>query len=115
MLLILLIGLLLAGSLYWSSQKQIDISKMMKVFDASAINGRLSNVKIKYKMIYFSLEEQDKYYLFSPVTSELNGYKEFYKNANKGDLVIKLSYSDTLTLIKEGKAYQYTFRTLLDD
>ncbi len=114
--LILFLGLLVAGSLYWSSQKLPEISNMMETFHKSAIYGKLSNIQIKYKMIYFSVENQDEYYLFSPVTSELNDNKEFYNNAKRGDLVIKPSYLDTLTLItEEGKEYQYTFRTLVDN
>jgi hypothetical protein len=113
--LILFLGILVAGSFYWSSQKRPEVSNLMEIFHQSAIYGKLSHIEIKYKMIYFSVVHQKKYYLFSPVTSELNDNKEFYHNAKRGDLIIKPSYSDTLTLItKDGKKYQYTFRTLVN-
>lgn len=114
--LILFLVLGFGGAVYWSNQKIPEVSNKMMLFQESAINGTLSSINIKYKMIYFSVENQDVHYLFSPISSELNNNTEFYKSAQKGDLIMKPSFSDTLTLLKVyGRVYQYTFRILDKD
>ena len=49
---------------------------------------------------------------FYPRTSQLNKNRIFDHLAEKGDIVIKGKFADTLKLIKNGNEYLYTFDQL---
>jgi hypothetical protein len=79
-------------------------------FDTTNINGRLEYAKIGYHGSVFKIEGIEKEFVFYPFTDELNDNKIFYNIAQKGDLIIKDSHSNTLKVKKNDKVYLYKFR-----
>lgn len=56
------------------------------------------------------LHFKKKHIIFYPLTSDLNNNTVFEYTAQKGDIILKKSYEDTLFLEKKsGKILKYTF------
>ena len=79
-------------------------------FNNTDINGKLEYAKIGYHGTVFKIEGVEEEFVFYPHTSNLNNKKIFYQVAEKGDLIIKHSYADTLKLKKDNIVYLYTFQ-----
>ena len=85
--------------------------KNYAVLHNSKINGRLNYIDHSPAFTYsFSIKDDSNYYygLFSFLGEEK--HMELQDFAKEGDSIIKDKYSDTLTLIKNGKKYYYEIR-----
>lgn len=81
-----------------------------KQFNSSDINAIVKSIDAGAGWDYLQIEGAGKF-TFGSITSELNNHKAFNYTAEPGDSIVKPSFSDTLTLIKQdGKKYRYTFR-----
>lgn len=79
-------------------------------FNRATIDGVIQTIETAHMGVLFTLEDNPMEYIFYPHTDEeLNGSRIFEYTAEKGDRIIKLPYSDTLTLIKENNMLKYTF------
>lgn len=78
-------------------------------FDTTNIHGVIKDVGIGYHGAVFKIKGMNKEFVFYPYTGKINEYKIFDHIAKEGDTIIKPPYSDTLTLLKNGKEYLYTF------
>lgn len=83
--------------------------RLFNHFYKSEIIGKLEYAKISNYGVAFKIEGIEGEFKFHPYTSKINNNKIFYNIANKGDLIIKPKYSDTLTLKKGNNVYLYTF------
>lgn len=83
--------------------------RIFEKFYASEINGKLTSIEASAGIVYFKVD-LSREYGFSPITSTLNQNNPFSDFADEGDTVKKISHSDTLLLIKNGKTYKYTFK-----
>jgi hypothetical protein len=79
-------------------------------FFNSELKGEIEKIEIKYYGVGFKLKNDSIEYVFYPFTNKINGNKIFNHIALVGDSIVKRRYSDTLSLIKEGVEYKYTFR-----
>ncbi len=77
-------------------------------FNTANINGELASIKIAYKGVQFQLKNEKAKYVFYP-NADLLENKLFDDVAEKGDIVIKPAFSDTLKLVKKDKTFLYTF------
>ena len=86
-------------------------SQFFNRFNTTNIQGEIEYVKHRYESSIFKIEEIEKEFVFYPFRNELNNYKSFCNIAEKGDMVIKKSYSDTLMLLKKknNEVYLYIF------
>lgn len=106
--LIILIILLYVGPKYENNRfknKFID-------FDTTDIIGELEYVALASHSVVFRIKGNSKMFNFYPRTSQLNKNRIFDHLAEKGDIVIKGKFADTLKLIKNGNEYLYTFDQL---
>lgn len=78
-------------------------------FDNAQLNGKLVNVRVAHHAAAFKVEGVNSEFWFVPYIDDPDGQHEFAHFAKPGDLVIKPRHSDTLTLIKNGNEYYYTF------
>jgi len=105
--------ILIAASIYLFIALKIGSKRTVNSynhFNSSNLNGELEYVEIKYHKSAFKILGVDDEFCFDPITSELNDNKKFLYTAQKGDIIIKKAFSDTLKLKKDDKIYQYKFR-----
>ena len=106
--LIILIILLYVGPKYESNRMKNNFID----FDTTDIIGELEYVALASHNVVFRIKGNSKMFIFYPRTSELNKNRIFDHLAEKGDIVIKGKFADTLKLIKNGNEYLYTFDQL---
>ena len=79
-------------------------------FNSANINGALIYSDIGYYMRVFKVKNNKMKFVFDPRLS-IYQKQSFRKVAEKGDIIIKPAYADTLVLKKkEGTIYLFTFR-----
>ena len=108
----IIIFLIIAVIYVFIAQKQgaIENQKAYNRFYKTNINGKIENMEIGKYAAHIKIEGINDEFLFYPLTSKINNFEIFDRFAKKGDILEKPSYADTLKLIKNGKAYLYTFR-----
>lgn len=102
---IVIVGVCVVAQIY--SRKR-GVEKYIS-FNSANIDGLLEKTYVRYKGVGFTMEDGSEY-VFYPYKSELNGFKNFDRFASKGDRVTKHANSDTLSLLKDGKEYKFTFK-----
>ena len=78
-------------------------------FNSTDMNGKIVYSEVGYHGCVFKIENIEEEFVFYPISGDLNNRKIFCYVAEKGDLIIKQAYSDTLRLIKKDKAFMYKF------
>ena len=78
-------------------------------FNSQEIIGKIEYIRSKHRGVAFKIEEYKNEFIFHPYTNVINGFHLFYNIAERGDSIIKGSFSDTLILIKNNNVYYYTF------
>ncbi|HTE34724.1 MAG TPA: hypothetical protein VK666_30310 [Chryseolinea sp.] len=107
------IGLVILSFLaYQSVRAKRKGKKQFEVFYASNLNSEISSITVSVGGVYFRLSNDSTQYVFFPRTSDVNGNTIFEHIAERGDLLVKKSYADTLKLVKEDKVYLYTFQKI---
>ncbi|KYG81081.1 hypothetical protein EV198_2971 [Roseivirga ehrenbergii] len=102
------IAVLVIGAVFQSTYVKKKGKREFGYFYKTAIVGTIScGPSGSSAGTYFCVD--DKRFNFNPYTSNINKYKIFSYLAELGDSIYKPAYSDTLTLIKEGEKYRYTF------
>lgn len=81
-------------------------------FDTTDIVGELEYVALASHTVIFKVKGNTKKFIFYPRTRVLNKNRIFDHLAEKGDMILKGKFSDTLKLIKNGDEYLYTFDQL---
>ena len=103
--LILLMVLYIIINMIFSKNGAIDDFRQ---FNSHNINGELEDVSIAHHGVKFKLKKDTMEYFFHPYIN-LKEDKIFNRFAEKGDVILKPAYSDTLKLIKKQKVYLYSF------
>src|SRR5690242_2563982 len=85
-----------------------DNRKKFRIFNMSAIEGRITNVIGSSRGASFTIEYNGTRYYFMPNI----GYNQvgFTRLAQIGDSISKHAFADTLFLFKRNKIYKYTFK-----
>jgi len=79
-------------------------------FNKVKINGKIEYVSKKHRGSLFRIEGNSVNFVFYPILSESNNFKQFYKFASRGDSIYKSTNSDILKLFKKDNVYIYEFQ-----
>lgn len=85
-----------------------NITEAYQKLYSAKLNGSIEYLDIKYHRDSFKLNNTEEY-VFSSFPTSFN-HKSFASLARKGNLVVKLPNSDTLTLIKDGNIYKFLIK-----
>ncbi|MDP4197122.1 MAG: hypothetical protein Q8940_18885 [Bacteroidota bacterium] len=105
-------GILLIVIYAYFAQKQVnkEDNQYYMEFDNAQLNGKLVSVRIARHATAIKVEGIENEFWFIPDTDDPDRKHDFVYFAEPGDSIIKPRHSSTLTLIKNGKEYFYTFK-----
>ena len=101
---------LIAYLIYDTYRVNKSIAERYTEFYETNMNGRIHNLSGSGGKYFFnlSIDEKERYF-FTPRQID-NETPSFHLEVDNGDYIIKPAYSDTITIVSDGRTYKYLFK-----